>query len=250
MKNINVPNCLQDIHYTEIVHISAHFNEINENSILLHEPPTEIEIDIITPPCTQHEPTKIETIQPSSSPNNTPEQPTEIEMKEPTPPCTEPNILTKNLISKLNDDMIMSPTSLMCNMTSGLVLTSPKKLLTKAINLTDKLSTCPSKESNGKAAKLFPVFTKNDASVKGLQPKRQVVRSKFANVHLADDQYQLDAGQKNWGLTQCPQCDFVYSQNEPEDEQQHYEFHNKIQYLRFQVSSTQPFQRNSSYSLR
>lgn len=51
----------------------------------------------------------------------------------------------------------------------------------------------------------------------------------------ADNQYQLDAGQKRFGATQCPECNVVYQLGDPEDENAHLNYHNSIRTLKFQV---------------
>jgi len=51
----------------------------------------------------------------------------------------------------------------------------------------------------------------------------------------AEDQYQLDAGQKHFGATQCPECNIVYQLGDPEDENAHLNYHNSIRTLKFQV---------------
>lgn len=52
----------------------------------------------------------------------------------------------------------------------------------------------------------------------------------------AEDQYQLDAGQKLFGATQCPECNVVYQLGNAEDENAHLNYHNSIQTLKFQVN--------------
>lgn len=52
----------------------------------------------------------------------------------------------------------------------------------------------------------------------------------------AEDQYQLDAGQKSFGATQCPECKVVYQLGNPEDENAHLNYHNSIRTLKFQVN--------------
>lgn len=47
------------------------------------------------------------------------------------------------------------------------------------------------------------------------------------------DQYQIDAGQKDYGARQCDECGLVYSVHEPEDEMIHQSFHNSLQVLKF-----------------
>lgn len=50
-----------------------------------------------------------------------------------------------------------------------------------------------------------------------------------------DNQYQLDAGQKNFGATQCAECGIVYQIGDPEDENAHLNYHNNKKSLKFSV---------------
>ncbi|XP_044740620.1 N-acetyltransferase ESCO2, partial [Chrysoperla carnea] len=198
--SIQPPISVQSENGNKLV-LSAHYScSKDDNSIILHQPPPEIEMKDIAP--------------------------------------------QNPVITKLNnpEDIIMSPTSLMCDMTSGLALTSPKKHIniTKAANLTDKLSNCPTKDEIQKSqSKVYPVFVKGHQSTAAQTLSYAVNRKNFSTRNrriwktLDDRQYQIDAGQRKWGVTQCPTCEVVYSQNEPEDEQRHLDFHNKVQYLRF-----------------
>lgn len=52
----------------------------------------------------------------------------------------------------------------------------------------------------------------------------------------AENQYQLDAGQKCFGATQCPECNVVYQLGNPEDENAHLNYHNSVRTLKFQVN--------------
>ena len=51
----------------------------------------------------------------------------------------------------------------------------------------------------------------------------------------AEDQYQLDAGQKRFGATQCPECNVVYQVGDAEDENAHLNYHNSVRTLKFHV---------------
>lgn len=52
---------------------------------------------------------------------------------------------------------------------------------------------------------------------------------------IGNDQYQLDAGQKRFGATECGTCSAIYQMGEPEDELAHQEFHNAVKDLKFMV---------------
>ncbi|XP_037935249.1 N-acetyltransferase eco-like [Teleopsis dalmanni] len=47
------------------------------------------------------------------------------------------------------------------------------------------------------------------------------------------DQYQIDAGQKQFGPQQCKQCGLLYNVHEPEEEKLHREFHSSLNILRY-----------------
>lgn len=46
-------------------------------------------------------------------------------------------------------------------------------------------------------------------------------------------QYQIDAGQKEFGAKQCNECGLTYTAHEPEEEKVHKEYHNNLYVLRF-----------------
>lgn len=52
-------------------------------------------------------------------------------------------------------------------------------------------------------------------------------------IPIGNQQYQLDVGQKEFGLRTCVQCDMQYSVHEPEDELLHMEYHNRVKILTF-----------------
>lgn len=51
----------------------------------------------------------------------------------------------------------------------------------------------------------------------------------------SENQYQLDAGQKQFGATQCTECGVVYQIGDPEDENAHLNYHNNRRTLKFPV---------------
>ncbi|XP_068896401.1 uncharacterized protein eco isoform X2 [Tenebrio molitor] len=125
--------------------------------------------------------------------------------------------------------VLMSPTSQMCNMTSGLALNSPKK----ARNLTTVLEAMSS--NNEPQKKLFPVFYPGKTLI---PPKSEVKTTNSINPAkkfrtIAKDQMLLDAGQKRWGATQCPECKIMYHMGDPGDEVMHLNYHNGGHIFRF-----------------
>ncbi|CAH0550257.1 unnamed protein product [Brassicogethes aeneus] len=131
-------------------------------------------------------------------------------------------------------DVLMSPTSLMCDMASGLAINSPKKVL----NLTPILEEVPSMSSGPrrKFEKLFPMFDlgKKDSPGKKQEPSK-VTRSLRKMKSLPADQMLLDAGQKKFGVVQCPECQFVYHVGDPSDESMHSNYHSNGNVLKFNV---------------
>lgn len=126
---------------------------------------------------------------------------------------------------------LMSPTSLMCNMTSGLALNSPKKVINLSPIL-EKMSPTPVTTKR----KLYPVFypdNKRHAS----PPKAEITKNPAKRFRpIAKDQMLLDAGQKRWGVTQCNECKFVYHIGDPSDEVIHQNYHNAEHIFRYNVS--------------
>lgn len=136
---------------------------------------------------------------------------------------------------------LLSPISQMCDTTSGLALNSPKK----ARNLTTVLQnmapppSCFMKipavaDMEGKP-KLFSVFDM------GTNRARKEERGTKGGGHarkwkaLPANQMLLDAGQKRFGPTQCPECEIVYHMGDPSEEIMHLNYHNAGSVLRFNV---------------
>lgn len=88
-------------------------------------------------------------------------------------------------------------------------------------------------ENESTPVKYFPIFSSNFSHQKvPLSPtlakrKRSLLRA------IGNDQYQLDAGQKRFGATECGTCSAIYQMGEPEDELAHKEFHDAVKDLRF-----------------
>ncbi|XP_061402446.1 N-acetyltransferase eco [Musca vetustissima] len=88
--------------------------------------------------------------------------------------------------------------------------------------------------SENNTPKLFPIFYPGG----GCQPlsipqtKRKHVQRSW-NAGYGSNQYQIDAGQKEFGAHQCKQCGLVYTAHEPEEEKLHRDFHASLHVLRF-----------------
>lgn len=136
---------------------------------------------------------------------------------------------------------ILSPISQMCDTTSGLALNSPKK----AKNLTPVLESMSPNTDNVfnrvssldmDRQKLFPIFEKDfkgnkriDVKAKSMQPVKKLKA-------LPKDQMLLDAGQKKFGPTQCPECTIIYHMGDPSEELMHMKYHGHGNTLKFYVS--------------
>ncbi|KAJ8945229.1 hypothetical protein NQ318_011209, partial [Aromia moschata] len=123
-------------------------------------------------------------------------------------------------------NIILSPISQMCDVTSGLALNSPKKVR----NLTSILNSMPNTTShdtsifkgcsaNTEQQKLFPVFCQNskNANFPDRRENRTLPRTAKRFKVLEKSQMLLDAGQKKFGVTQCTECNFVYHIGDPSD---------------------------------
>lgn len=137
--------------------------------------------------------------------------------------------------------ILLSPTSQMCNMTSVLALNSPKKakqninnILNDSLNF-NEITSCTDMEQE----KLFPIFYGTNKVVPSANVKtsNKVVQPAKKFKPLPKNQLLLDAGQKRFGATQCPECKFVYHMGDPNDELIHLNYHNAGNILRFNVSS-------------
>uniref|UniRef100_A0A1A9WS80 N-acetyltransferase domain-containing protein n=1 Tax=Glossina brevipalpis TaxID=37001 RepID=A0A1A9WS80_9MUSC len=83
--------------------------------------------------------------------------------------------------------------------------------------------------------KLYSVFYKPNW-IKLLQMPttiRYKQQHRTLNAGFGLDQYQIDAGQKQFGVNQCQKCGLLYTVHEPEEEKLHREFHASLHVLRF-----------------
>lgn len=87
--------------------------------------------------------------------------------------------------------------------------------------------------------KLFPIFERNTSNTKGAHASpmnSSVDRSRGSSRRMlgdGNDQYQIDAGQKEYGAVECFQCGLLYTVHEPEEERFHAEYHSSVKILRF-----------------
>ncbi|XP_055596332.1 N-acetyltransferase eco-like [Uranotaenia lowii] len=104
------------------------------------------------------------------------------------------------------------------------------------------------------AQKMFPIFYKDhqrtiadaaqELSFHGLfDPARRRVKNRLKASSWrpnGSNQYQIDAGQKEYGAVQCPQCDLMYTVHEPEEELIHQNYHQSLHLLKFAGWTQEP----------
>ncbi|XP_011637013.1 N-acetyltransferase ESCO2 isoform X4 [Pogonomyrmex barbatus] len=158
----------------------------------------------------------------------------------------------------LSKDMIMSPATELSNMTSTMNIKDAPLKSFQNLSLDNTNNNKKETEKENAKKKYFPLFTKgysvpdnifeetnNANTTKATKKSMQWQLS--AKGGGAEDQYQLDAGQKHFGATQCQECNVVYQLGNPEDENAHLNYHNSIRILKFQgwknerVISEDPF---------
>ncbi|KZC13704.1 N-acetyltransferase ESCO1 [Dufourea novaeangliae] len=135
-------------------------------------------------------------------------------------------------------DVIMFPATELSNTTSSMNI---KDISTQ---LTFENISLDGNENNIKEnePKYYPLFYKDHFSNKIYEEigkksvhntkntiNWQLSRKQIRNVN----QYQLDAGQKNFGATQCTECGVVYQIGDPIDENAHLNYHNNRKSLKF-----------------
>ncbi|KAK9310786.1 hypothetical protein QLX08_000082 [Tetragonisca angustula] len=133
------------------------------------------------------------------------------------------------------NDVTMSPATELSNMTSTMNIkdiSSPT--LHKNISLDNNEITSEEKyyplfEKGYSANKIYSAINKK--SVPNIKETTNWQLSMKLNG--SDNQYQLDAGQKNFGATQCTECGIVYQIGDPEDENAHLNYHNNKKSLKF-----------------
>lgn len=102
--------------------------------------------------------------------------------------------------------------------------------ITTAASTSTSLPNAPYQSSE----KLFPIFNKNFNTKETKAPTFNTLPKTSKDwIPIGDQQYQLDVGQKEFGLRTCPQCEMQYSVHEPEDENLHMQYHNRVRLLTF-----------------
>lgn len=161
--------------------------------------------------------------------------------------ASENSILLHPQPAQCTANLILSPISQMCDVTSGLALNSPKKVknLTSILNEMPN-GTCDNADDPNLFSKqvsldvvkqkLFPIFNSRNITIPEKNECKTFTRTAKKFKNLEESQMLLDAGQKKFGVTQCPECNIVYHIGDPSDENMHLNYHNAGHVLKFSVS--------------
>lgn len=88
--------------------------------------------------------------------------------------------------------------------------------------------------TDAQTEKLFPIFQKNFTVKDNTAPTFNAINKAPKEwTPIGSQQYQLDVGQKEFGIRTCAQCEMQYSVHEPEDELLHLKYHNCVNILSF-----------------
>ncbi|KAG5897768.1 hypothetical protein JTB14_019987 [Gonioctena quinquepunctata] len=149
--------------------------------------------------------------------------------------ASDNSILLHQRPARCPASIILSPISQMCDDTSGLALSSPKM----AKNLMSVLDRMPNATQNifnksgpQKKNELFPIFYGSKENILDKKVNKSTCSDKKFKK-LPPTQMLLDAGQKRFGVTQCPECEIVYHMGDPSEEIMHLHYHNSVHILRF-----------------
>ena len=128
-------------------------------------------------------------------------------------------------------NVMMSPSSELSNMTSVMNIEDS--------TMQEDKNSFENKAEDQTKKNLYPLFTKGYSSNKidssnNRGVKRSAIWQLSAKAGGAENQYQIDCGQKNLGATQCNECGVVYQVGDPQDENAHLNFHNSVRTLKFQ----------------
>ncbi|KAL2744021.1 N-acetyltransferase ESCO2 [Vespula maculifrons] len=146
----------------------------------------------------------------------------------------------KSIISPSNIEI--SPTNELSKMMSMNIKDVPSIIYSKNSSSTiQNLNDMTEVEKENKE-KYYPLFNKgysmknaeNDVTKFTYGIKKSTKWQLSAKGGGSENQYQLDAGQKRFGATQCSECGIVYQLGDPEDENAHLNYHNSVKTLKFQ----------------
>lgn len=135
-----------------------------------------------------------------------------------------------------------SPTMQIRTMTSSLSIT-------RAVDVSKQLGANQQMEPS----KLFPIFYKDHQRTVAVQSQTEqdIGHGLFDSIRrkpkclqpsrgVGFNQYQIDAGQKQYGAQQCSGCGLLYSVHEPEEEMIHANYHASLHILRFPGWNNEP----------
>ncbi|XP_063542587.1 N-acetyltransferase eco [Cydia strobilella] len=97
-------------------------------------------------------------------------------------------------------------------------------------DVTPTTTVTPGKFTNYDGTKLFPIFSNPNPGTCTPSAKGT---SKKSLLKDGSDQYVIDAGQKQFGATQCTECGVIYQIGDPQDEHDHLIHHNATNVLKF-----------------
>ncbi|KAF7994555.1 hypothetical protein HCN44_004027 [Aphidius gifuensis] len=152
----------------------------------------------------------------------------------------------KSPMKKLtNVSLLMSPGSVLSDMTSsmnikdqaGMMIDEQMKIQNDNVvggGGGDEGGTAETSQqiNSTEQQKYYPLFAKGykDTIEVPSDDKKRGVKRGWGGGEM---QYQLDAGQKRFGATQCNECGVIYQMGEPEDENSHLIYHNSFKILKF-----------------
>lgn len=137
-------------------------------------------------------------------------------------------------------DVTILPASELTDITSSInikTISTPKTFENISTNSDDKKT-----DENKSEHKYYPLFNKghstnkvfNEIDNKSIHNVKENKNWQLsAKLNGGENQYLLDAGQKNFGATQCMECGVVYQIGDPEDENAHLNYHNNKKTLKF-----------------
>lgn len=154
---------------------------------------------------------------------------------------TNPTSPLKSIM--LPNNITTSPGNELSNMTSSMNINdiSPTENIENSFPNAQNFDAITEGEKENKE-KYYPLFNKGytmnnieNNITKSPHSMRKTTKWQLsAKGGGGENQYQLDAGQKHFGATQCSECGIVYQLGEPEDENAHLNYHNSIKVLKFQ----------------
>lgn len=148
------------------------------------------------------------------------------------------NILSNN-VGTTSPNELSEITSAMNIMHTSIADNTKNPLFSSTLSVDNNIT----KVEKENKEKYYPLFNKGyfmsnaeNKNIKSMQGVKKGMKWQLSSKGGGggENQYQLDAGQKHFGATQCTECGIVYQLGDPEDENAHLNYHNSIRTLRFQ----------------